>query len=42
MASGAVLIGFNVRADASARRLAQQEGIEIKYYSIIYDVLDDL
>lgn len=42
MASGAILIGFNVRADATARRLAQQEGIEINYYSIIYDVIDNI
>lgn len=42
MASSALMIGFNVRADATARRLAQQEGIEINYYSIIYDVVDDI
>jgi len=42
MASGAVLIGFNVRADATARRLAQQESIDINYYSIIYDVVDNI
>jgi translation initiation factor IF-2 len=42
MASEAVLIGFNVRADATARKMAQREGIEINYYSIIYDVIDDL
>lgn len=42
MASNAVLIGFNVRADASARRLAGQEGVQINYYSIIYDVVDDI
>ncbi len=42
MASSAIMIGFNVRADATARRLAQQEGIEINYYSIIYDVVDDI
>lgn len=42
MASNAVLIGFNVRADATARRLANQEGVEINYYSIIYDVVDDI
>ena len=40
MASQAVLIGFNIRAEASARKLAQQEGIEIHYYSVIYDVID--
>ncbi|HSX20520.1 MAG TPA: translation initiation factor IF-2 [Gammaproteobacteria bacterium] len=42
MASNAVLIGFNVRADASARRLASAEGVQINYYSIIYDVVDDI
>ncbi|CAN5320661.1 translation initiation factor IF-2 [soil metagenome] len=40
LASKAMLIGFNVRADASARRLLQQEGLEIHYFSIIYNVLD--
>ncbi len=42
LASGGILIGFNVRADASARKLAIKEGVTINYYSIIYDVLDDL
>lgn len=42
MASSAILIGFNVRADASARRLAAQEGVQVNYYSIIYDVVDDI
>lgn len=42
MASNAILIGFNVRADASARRLAAQEGVQVNYYSIIYDVVDDI
>ncbi|HKY69847.1 MAG TPA: translation initiation factor IF-2 [Gammaproteobacteria bacterium] len=40
MASDAIIIGFNVRADATARRLAQQEGITINYYSVIYDAID--
>lgn len=40
IASKAMLIGFNVRADASARRLVQQEGLEVHYYSIIYNVID--
>lgn len=40
MASEAILIGFNVRADATARRLAEAESIELNYYSIIYDVVD--
>ena len=42
MASNGILIGFNVRADASARRLAEQEGIAIHYFSIIYDVVDTI
>lgn len=42
LASGAILIGFNVRADATARKLAQREGIEINYYSIIYDVVENI
>lgn len=42
MASNGILIGFNVRADATARRLAEQEGISIHYFSIIYDVVDTI
>jgi translation initiation factor IF-2 len=41
-ASNAVIIGFNVRANPQARELARRDGIEIRYYSIIYDVIDDL
>ena len=41
-ASNAAIIGFNVRANAQARRLAEQEGIEIRYYNIIYDLVDDV
>lgn len=40
MASDALVIGFNVRADATARRLAEKESIEIEYFSIIYDIVD--
>ncbi len=40
--SGAFIIGFNVRASAQARDLAQREGIDIRYYSIIYDIADDV
>jgi len=40
--SEAVIIGFNVRADASARRFAQESDIEIRYYSIIYELIDDV
>jgi len=42
MASAAVVIGFNVRADAQARKLAEQEDVQIRYYSIIYEVIDDV
>ncbi len=42
LASGAVLFGFNVRADATARRLAEHEDVSIRYYSIIYDLIDDV
>jgi translation initiation factor IF-2 len=42
MASKAVLIGFNVRADVSARRLMEKEGIDIYYSGIIYDVVDNI
>ena len=42
MASSGVVIGFNVRADASARKLVDSEGIDLRYYSIIYDVIDDV
>jgi len=41
-ASSAFIIGFNVRASAQARDLAQREGIDIRYYSIIYDIADDV
>lgn len=40
-ASGGVIIGFNVRAGAQARDMAQRDGIEIRYYNVIYDVIDD-
>ncbi|MFN3262845.1 MAG: translation initiation factor IF-2 [Pikeienuella sp.] len=41
-ASGAPIIGFNVRANAPARASAQQKGVEIRYYSIIYNLVDDI
>jgi translation initiation factor IF-2 len=41
-ASGAPVIGFNVRANASARNTAHQKGVEIRYYSVIYDLVDDI
>lgn len=40
--SNAILIGFNVRAEASARKLAQAQNVEIRYYSIIYEMIDDV
>jgi len=40
--SGAPIIGFNVRASKEARDLAEREGVEIRYYAIIYDLIDDI
>jgi translation initiation factor IF-2 len=42
IASKAVLIGFNTRADANARKVADHNGVEIRYYNIIYDAVDDV
>ena len=41
-ASNAPILGFNVRANASARNSANQKGVEIRYYSVIYDLVDDV
>ena len=41
-ASNAIVIGFNVRADASARRAAAERGVDLNYYSIIYELIDDV
>lgn len=41
-ASNAVVIGFNVRANIQAKQLAAREGVEIRYYSVIYDLVDDI
>ncbi|HYM72890.1 MAG TPA: translation initiation factor IF-2, partial [Stellaceae bacterium] len=41
-ATGAFIIGFNVRANPAARDLARRDGVEIRYYAIIYDVIDDI
>ncbi|GBD41105.1 Translation initiation factor IF-2 [bacterium HR39] len=41
-ASGAVVIGFNVRAPAAVRELAKREGVDIRYYAVIYELLDDV
>lgn len=42
MASGAILIGFNVRADSLAKRLIDEENIDLHYYSVIYDLIDEV
>jgi translation initiation factor IF-2 len=42
IAAKAVIIGFNTRADAGARKLAESNGVDIRYYDIIYDAVDDL
>jgi len=42
IASGAVILGFNVRADASARKLAETAGVDLRYYTIIYEAVDDV
>ena len=41
-ASGGAIIGFNVRADKQARERAKRDGVEIRYYNIIYNVVDDV
>ncbi len=40
-ASGGIIIGFNVRANPQARDMAQRDGVDIRYYNVIYDVIDD-
>jgi translation initiation factor IF-2 len=42
IASNAIIIGFNVRADASARRMIEDNNVELKYYSVIYNAIDDV
>lgn len=42
VASTAVIIGFNVRADSAAKKLAEGDGVELRYYNIIYDLIDDV
>ena len=42
IAAGAIIVGFNVRADAGARKLAEHEGVEIRYYDIIYDAVNEI
>ncbi|TXT32089.1 MAG: translation initiation factor IF-2 [Rhodocyclaceae bacterium] len=41
-ASGAVIIGFNIRADAGSRKLAETFGVDIRYYNVIYDAVDEV
>jgi translation initiation factor IF-2 len=42
LASGAILMGFNVRADATARKLIEEKNIDLHYYSVIYDAIDEV
>ncbi|EKF75358.1 translation initiation factor IF-2 [Alcanivorax hongdengensis A-11-3] len=42
MTSEGVLLGFNVRADSKAKKLCEQEGIDLRYYSVIYELIDDV
>jgi translation initiation factor IF-2 len=42
IASNAIIIGFNVRADASARRMIEENNVDLKYYSVIYNAIDDV
>jgi len=42
LASSAILIGFNVRADAQARAIVEREEMELRYYAVIYDIIDDV
>jgi translation initiation factor IF-2 len=40
--SGAILLGFNVRADVAARRVIEEKGLDLRYYSVIYELIDDV
>ncbi len=40
--SNAILLGFNVRADATARRIVEEKGLDLRYYSVIYELIDDV
>ncbi|WP_071873028.1 translation initiation factor IF-2 [Atopomonas hussainii] len=42
LASNAVLFGFNVRADAGARKIVETEGLDMRYYNVIYDIIEDV
>ncbi|MBN0189744.1 translation initiation factor IF-2, partial [Pseudomonas aeruginosa] len=41
-ASNAILVGFNVRADASARKVIEAESLDLRYYSVIYNLIDEV
>ncbi len=40
--SAIIIVGFNARADVGARRIAEQEAVEVRYYNVIYDLIDDV
>lgn len=42
LASNAVIFGFNVRADAGARKIVESEGLDLRYYNVIYDIIEDV
>jgi translation initiation factor IF-2 len=42
LTSGATILGFNVRADAASRRVVEEKGLDLRYYSIIYEAIDDV
>jgi len=42
LTSNAIIIGFNVRADAAARRVIEEKGLDLRYYGVIYEVIDDV
>lgn len=42
MTSDAILLGFNIRADAAARRIVEEKGLDLRYYSVIYELIDDV
>ncbi len=42
LASRATIFGFNVRPDAAAKKIIEREGVDVRYYSVIYELLDDI
>lgn len=42
LATGAVIFGFNVRADSASKKIVEKEGLDLRYYSVIYNILDDV